>query len=522
MWAKRVIPTEHTKRKQNKNKGSVTIYLALTLSVMLCLLLILVEGARRNAVTVEADCAVDLAVYSVFGEYNRALYEQYHLLFIDTSYEKKEGSLQEVERHLAAYTRMNLSEGNEAVRTADLTKTFLEDAAVLAASYATDEDAQVFKRQAVCYMKQKYGIAYLEALQREYQTADKLELFTKDIDSQREANQAVIDEAELPPQETGEVDADGNPVMEPVKLENPADAVNGSRPSGVLLLVTDQDALISAKQVGTDTLYSHVGARRQGAGLAGREGISGAQILLFDAYIEKHCGDYTGVREACALDYQLEYIIAGKGSDEANLKAVVHRLLALREVSNLTYLLTDEGKQAEAGALAASVASAAGAPYLTEPIKISLLFAWAYAESVYDVKRLLTGERVKLVKQQQDWHYSLQGMLGYAAEITGGSGEGQDAGVQAAQGSSSAGSIGNIAAIKDGLSYKEYLMLFIMAEQGTKKTARMVDLVEMDVRLTAYNQYFRMDNCVDALSVEVSVGSRYGYGRRQQRNFYYQ
>ena len=503
---------------QKQENGFITIYLALTLSVMLSLILTVVEGARRNAIAVEADCAMDLAVYSVFAEYNRALYERYHVLLIDTSYEKQQGSLERVEEHLNAYLRMNLSEGNEAVKTADLTKTFLEDASILQASYATDEKAAVFERQAVCYMKAKYGLSYIEALQKEFAKAEALELFTKDSDGQRNANQAVIDEAEQKGRETGETDEQGNPITEEIELDNPADSVNGSRPSGVLLLVTQADTLISSKSITAGSYYSHRNVGDKGAGLAGRKALSAGEALLFNAYIADHCGNYTDVFEGGALDYQMEYIIAGKESDEANLKAVVHRLLMLREVSNITYLFTDAEKQAEAAGLAASVATAAGVPYLTEPIKISLLFAWAYAESVYDVKQLLLGKRVKVIKEAKDWHYSLQGMLGYVEDVAGDSAgelledvtQGKAAGVMDA------------AALKDGLSYQDYLMLFIMTKQKTEKTARMVDLIEMDVRLTPHSAQFKMDDCIDAIWAQASVGSRYGYSKEVERIFYYQ
>lgn len=503
---------------QKQESGFITIYLALTLSVLLSLILTVVEGARRNAIAVEADCAMDLAVYSVFAEYNRALYERYHLLFIDTSYERQQGSLAQVEEHLEGYLRMNLSEGNEAVKTADLTKTFLEDAEVLQASYATDEDAAVFRRQAICYMKAKYGLSYVEALQKEFAKAEKLELFTKDLDGQRNANQAVIDEAEQKGRETGEKDEQGNPITEEIELDNPADSVNGSRPSGVLLLVTQADDLISSKKTDASLCYSHRNVADRGAGLAGRKAPSAGEALLFDAYITAHCGNYTEGFASGALDYQMEYIIAGKESDEANLKAVVHRLLALREVSNMAYLFTDAGKQAEAASLAASVATAAGVPYLTEPIKLSLLFAWAYAESVYDVRQLLLGKRVKVIKEPGDWHYSLEGMLGYAEDVAkSGAQELLEDGAQAGEGGAM-----EAAALREGLSYTDYLMLLIMTKQTTEKTARMADLIEMDVRLTPHNSHFKMDDCIDAISAQASVGSRYGYSREVSRIFYYQ
>ena len=61
------------------NRGSITVYLALTLSVMLSLFLTLIEGARTNAIRMQTECAMDLSLYSVFGEYNRQLLEQYDL-----------------------------------------------------------------------------------------------------------------------------------------------------------------------------------------------------------------------------------------------------------------------------------------------------------------------------------------------------------------------------------------------------------------------------------------------------------
>lgn len=515
---KRTKSKEKELSMQKQENGFITIYLALTLSVLLSLILTVVDGARRSAIAVEADCAMDLAVYSVFAEYNRALFEKYHLLFIDSSYEKQQGSLSLVEEHLTEYLRMNLSEGNKAIKTADPTKTFLEDAKILQASYATDENADVLVRQAACYMKAKYGLSYIEALQKEYAQAEKFSLFTRDIDGQRNANQAIIDEAERTGRETGETDEEGNPITEEFELDNPADGVNATRPSGVLLLVTGADTMISSKTITADSYYSHRGVTNKGAGLAGRSAPTAVDTVLFDAYIAACCGNYTDVHEGSGLDYQMEYVIAGKESDEANLKSIVHRLLALREACNVTFLFADASKQAEAASLAASIATAAGVPYLTEPIKISLLFAWAYAESVYDVKQLLLGKRVKLIKEAKDWHYSLQGMLGYAQDVAESSA--QQALEDVTQGSNFG--LGNVAAMKDGLNYQDYLMLFLMAQSKTQKSARTIDLMEMDVRLTPHNSHFRMDDCLDALSVSAYVGSRYGCSTKVERTFCYQ
>lgn len=486
-------------------KGSITIYLALTMAIMLSLLLTVIDGARRNAIRVEADCAFDLAVYSVFAEYNAALFDQYHLLFVDTSYGKTDGSVDQVREHLIRFTKMNLSEGAKTVKQADFTKTFLEDASIDGISYATDEEAKIFERQAIYYMKQKYGLSYVERLKEEMTKAEKLQLFTRNVDRERNANQAIIDEAKEKGKETGKTDEQGNPITEKIELDNPADAVNGTRASGVLLLVTDAGTVISGKEVKLADCYSRCGASNKGQGLAGRNDISVGEKALFHAYIKDVCGCYTKQKDKGALSYQLEYILAGKERDDENLKNVVQRLLVMREVSNVTYLFSDGAKQAEAATLATSVCSAAGVPYLIEPVKISLLFAWAYAESLYDVRQLLKGKRIQLVKGAQDWHISLSGMLNCAKE------EAADAVMEEQEDN-----------LRNGLSYEDYLLLMIMTKSEKEKVARMIDLIELDIRQTPGNYGFRMQNCVDAMSMQASVGSSFGYSCEVERVFCYQ
>lgn len=104
-------------------KGSVTVYMTWMLAVLLSLFVTVIEGARQRAISIQAETAVDLAVYSVFAEYNRALFDAYDLLFIDTSYGEKTGSLARAKKHFSYYANENLMQGQTAA-TADLTKCF--------------------------------------------------------------------------------------------------------------------------------------------------------------------------------------------------------------------------------------------------------------------------------------------------------------------------------------------------------------------------------------------------------------
>ena len=71
--------------KKDKN-GYITLYLTLILGILLSLVFILLEGIRNKTMRTETESVMDIGLYSVFGEYNRQLLEQYDLFFIDTSY----------------------------------------------------------------------------------------------------------------------------------------------------------------------------------------------------------------------------------------------------------------------------------------------------------------------------------------------------------------------------------------------------------------------------------------------------
>lgn len=478
-------------------RGSITIYMTLVLSLLLVLFFVVIEGAKSRAVSMKAECSFDLSVYSVFAEYNRELLNQYDLFFMDLSYGEAEASPERMENHFKYYMEENL-------KGSSFTATFLEQAQITEQAYATDEDGAVFERQAIAYMKHKYGLSYMENLQKELENAQEKQLFTRDVSREREVNQSIIDKVKKEGVETGELDENGNPIKKEVKLDNPADSVNGNRSRGILTLVMDNEQELSENAADLSKALSYNNPGTRGAGIAERDGIALGEKLLFDAYIAEKCGNYLSPKKNGQLQYQVEYILAGTNNDVDNLKWVVNRLLFLREVSNVTYLFSNSAKASEAAALATSICSAAGVPALIEPVKISLIFAWAYAEAVYDVKLLLAGKGVPLVKTSASWHFTLQGMLNMTTEKVEAAG--------AAEASSE--NMGE-------LDYEEYLKLLLAAASEKDKVLRMMDVAQMDVRKQSGHQEFSLANCVDYATFETCVGSKYGYHKEMERTYFY-
>lgn len=476
-------------------KGSITIYLSLIFSVLLAMLTVLLTGTRDSVIRMKTECSMDAALYSVFAEYNRELLDQYDLLFIDTSYGKGQGSPANLESRLKFYMNQNFQLNNHLgiERTKDLLALSAADVVITDYALATDDDGEVLARQAVDYIQQKYGLGSFARIQGYFQTAADHEFLTRDVSAEQSDNQSRINSMELPKRKISDEE------WEEVPLDNPADLVNGARGLGTLSLVLNQDKELSTRAV---NLSNYVTGRdcEKGSGVGSRARLSQAQKLLFNKYIIDKTNCYTSEDNEATLQYQLEYILAGKASDEENLKKVVERLLFIRQAANLTYLFSDATKVAEAEALALSLTAVAMAPEFAEPVKLSILLAWAYAESIYDIRHLMAGGTIPLLKTAETWHFSLSEMLQFRQYLP-------DETIDES--------------LEEGMRYDEYLGMLLLEVQHDTKIKRMMDIIEMEVRKKDGNHGFRLDTCVDFLEAQIAVESGFGYGCSITRNYYY-
>ena len=470
-------------------KGSITIYLLLTFTVLLSFILVIVEGSREHTMKHKIECAMDLSIYSVFAEYNRELLNQYDLFFIDASYGKSGASAENIGNHLKQYMNENFEVKTPFGLVKDLMGLTADNVEINDYSLATDESGMILKRQAVSYIKDLYGADIVKDLKDQIKECEDHGLLTTDIDAKQKENQRIIDSIEIPKKKT----SDGKWVEQ--KLDNPADPVNKSR--GILSLILKNDYELSQTNVNLNNYVSHR-SLNTGAGLQGRKAISKADELIFQEYIIKKSGCYTEPKKDSELTYQLEYILKGKSSDLDNLKAVVNQLLFMRQASNAMYLFNDVQKTKEVELIATAIALLLEVPDLAQYLKESILYAWVYAESVYDLRVLLAGGRVPLTKSSSTWHYSLGEMFFFAADKNV-----------------------SVTGKEEGMSYVDYLRLLLSFETEKNKTFRFMDIVEMDIRKKPGNKYFQVDVCVDDLTANVFVNSSYGRNFSIKRTYFY-
>ena len=464
-----------------KIKAYLTIYLTFSLTILLSVIMVLLAGIKKNTTRMEEEVALNTAGWSALAEYHQELLKQYDLFFIDTSYGSSYPGIEAIGDHVKEYANRNLSDTK--LLDGRLALVDIQEVEI-----ATDDGGEVLKQQIIEYEENYLGLETIENLFSKYREAEKETIDEKGLIKEKDENAAKLEAQKAPvrvvEKEQDERENDGTETCEEteeVPIEDPAAHVNELRKKGVLNLVVENTEKISDKAVRLEEYVSRRSSLLQGTGSLQKTAeksllAESKEKILLNAYIFQKFGYYGNEKENAALDYQVEYMIGGKKSDMENLKAVVNRLLLFREAANAAYLYGDAAKRAEISAMAASVAAVTLAPYLQPLLETSILFAWAYIESIQDVKLLLEGGKVPLLKTASDWRTDLNSILDF-------SGDSVDRGTE------------------KGLTYQEYLAMLLLAEKEEKLLFPMMDIMEMDIRKTAYNENFRMDGCVSGFKV---------------------
>ena len=473
-------------------RGYITVFLSLSLTLILSLVFTVIEGARISAIRMKFECVADIGMNSVLAEYHRELLKQYELLFVDMSYGGSHPEIENTEAHLRNYMQKNLQTAGEKglFGGKDFLAMDVGMAEIEEYSIASDDNGAVLKRQVMDYMNDYPLGAILEHITVNIGLLEQSGLDSTDVGAWRQEYESQIEAIGLPEQEVEEG------IFEEVPLDNPADIANATRSSGVLNLVLEDPSSVSAVKVDLGNYLSHRSGRLTGTGLcAEAAAVSGEpNDLVFQTYLFEKCGYHGNELEKALMQYQMEYILMGQDTDWQNLEQVAKRLLLWREVANVLYILSDSAKVAEAQAMATALTAVILLPALAEPVKYTILFAWAYVESLQDVKTLLNGGRVPIYKTAGDWKTGINCIKNVRGSLENDSGG-------------------------SGLNYKEYLQIMLFLQDSQKTAERAMDIMEMDIRRTPGNAGFRMDGCFDTYQAHLSVASRFGYSYEMTRRY---
>ncbi|MBQ8823168.1 MAG: hypothetical protein IJZ82_11030 [Lachnospiraceae bacterium] len=450
--------------------------------VMLSLCLVLIEGVRRSTIRVEGEIVTDIAMESVLAEYHQELLTQYNLFYVDSSYGSGVPDYERVRERLSYYLDKNTRYQEELLLDVfyrDFLAMNFQDVEMTRVALATDDRGYGLARQAIRAVKDDMGISYLEGILGWIQTVQSGGYLAGNWESRKnEAKEQMQEYAgkEISLSEEEWVTFD---VVSPTKI------VDNMQAKGILWWVIPKNQSVSAQTIDQSQYVSGREILNRGNGEK-QEKLNTMERLLFQEYLLRYTGRFGQEKATGLLSYQTEYLIEGGASDAENLAGVAGKICGIRQVANTAYLMSDGEKRGLINGVAALLSAALLIPEAEPVIDGAITLAWAYLESVYDTRVLMSGGKVPLVKDGTTWHYGLASIWQEPVE------------------EESAG-------WAQGQCYEDYLRVFMFLQSQDTLLARFMDIVEMDIRLTDGNAAFRLDGCLDYLGFQAKIHSRYGY-----------
>ena len=430
------------KKRRKYASGSITVLLSLVMSTILILTTACTELSRTALIKAQmvADC--ENAMASILAEYNRPLLSRYDIFGLDGAYggtsfnsKKMEDRMKEYMAGLRGESGIALGYGEEKLSTDNY-------------GFLTDKCGSEVRAQAVTFMKKAYGLDILGSLVDIPGIAGDFE------DNEDEVN-------EVASKDLGDDDGGILSSIKSMRSMSVLQAIMGFSPQ-VSTAKTQRGKLLSNRR---SDLFKDSGV------------ISGSftDKMLFQEYILKKFTNYvnapTGDEDnPHVLKYEVEYILCGHEDDKSNLAEVAKKLVRIREVANFLYIQTDEAKKGQAELAATAICMLLLMPELIEAVKEIILAGWAYAESICDVRTLLRGGKVPLLKTATSWKTSL-------FDIVNPTGSG-------------------VLRTNEGLDYGTYLRVLLFMENEADKTGRAMDIMELNVKATQGYGNFGMDNCL--------------------------
>lgn len=407
----------------HRDEGQITVFLSLLFLIIMGTALCSMEGMYRYAESSLAEDAMRGAGNYVLAGYNRTLFEKYHIFFMDPRQRKnlEEDGREYFNKYLHANSLFHFS-----CRRLTITEE----------KTAVEEDGLYLKHQIREWMQYRETAKAGEKLKELFASvggSDRGAETVKQDMSDAAAAEAAAAREEADNQNLSSADMDEDRIEnteQSLQWKDIKEILTQITQAGILVYVTEDVGGLSSLEVDTDVLPS--------AGVSGSQGKEFLSSILslvkvdaweellhdlqvdcpnlqaltdeyfileyidenFQSYVKKTKGDN-------ALQYETEYLIAGKASDVENLRTVADRILCLRFLSNYLYLSQDVQWRAAAGGAAAALTGVLGLPQAQKAVQTLLTAAVSLGESMIDTCALFRGEEVPVVKDASTWNLTL-------------------------------------------------------------------------------------------------------------------
>lgn len=467
--------------KEKKEKGSLSIFSALILLLVASLLFTFLESARMYGLRAKSHRNTMLCAESALAEYQIELLENYDVFYLDLGYGERSINLARLKERIMNLSQDNINPKKDRMffNGANLYRMNVTQCMIEDYELATDDGGAAFMRQAVASMKDNIPYDVAESLFASAEEVKKTENMAENPEQMMaDAKAKIAEERARKTEENRQKQENGEEIQPLEDVENPVEFADSLKTSGVLTKVVENPGDLSVKGI---DLSDSIETRDKQCGM--KQNVSEStlsQKAVYQMYLQQHFGCYTESIENRVLDYEMEYLIAGKATDQENLESVVKRLLALREASNLISLVMDPAKTADAKTVALLLVGFTGNEGVIEAAKYGVMAAWAYVESILDVRTLLSGGKIAIMKKSNEWTTDIF----HISE-----------------------SFQNAAKAKEsdnGLSYVGYLQTFLSLKNQSELNYRVLDLIEKNIRMLSGNHNLCMDSMTQQMTVSLA------------------
>ena len=396
-----------------KKKGSMTVFLAMILVLTETLLFALGEYIRIYELKSLAQEYTDAAVESAFSEYNTYLWANYQILAIDLGYGSNTTGTAVMQQRVIDF----VSEDANPESGLSFNRLTAEFATVDNYSLLTDNGGNAIVSQGVTAAKTNLADNILDLITDQLEGEEDIE--SVDIESIVEEGTSTLNQAKeenAAAREKAIEERDPNhpvsdiPVPEEVE-DNPLDVyarVKESMDKGAIYLVLG-DTPTSAYEIEAGTLPSSRSLQ-----VGNKDAATGQSLVdraLYTKYLLENMSYYGSDLEHDGFSYELEYLANGQSSDQANLASTIEKLMLVREAANYGAILKDTRLRNMASTLATTLTSFCPAAY--GPVELAIIGAWAYMESILDIRLLLAGGKVAVIKNYDQWTVDVWNMTDF-------------------------------------------------------------------------------------------------------------
>ena len=471
-------------------RGQITVFLSLLFLVLMMSFLFIVEGVISYSASSLGEDAVKGAGESIMANYDRELFKNYHLFFLDPR--QKDYIVTDGKEFINQYFSGN-----------SFFDIYCDSLEVTGEKTAVDEDGLYLKheiREWMKYREEKEIAKVLEDIIRNTKKNDgerkecQEEVDSAETDVKKEQDEEVNQETKKDTESDlkGDVDKNTDNVedmkpdekaaseeIEPVSEETLKERSNWKEIKGTLQLLMRTGILFYAAEHPESLSRQSIPGTNLPSKRVKGSSFDNEQRLL-DKMDELSFSSLKGIKSLLSVDISMDG--RGKNSDIDNLKRVANYILLLRFINNYIFTGKDTQMKTHINTMASAITGVMGMPQTMKAVQVLIRMAISYGESLLELHTLFSGGEVPLIKDKTTWNLTLKTM---------------------------AEQLRNKQIVKKGkknISYKDYLNLFLLTKGNSRTVCyRMMDIMQENI--ASKEPGFLMENCLFSYSWKGSLAA---------------